>query len=141
MVKKFNKLFESKKVTLVNGDSIFHVEEYGMELDEIHDYSEFKDDEIIILYEKNDFKIMLLSDLELFIIFNGWISDIDSIPTELFTPFNINMDKEKFIGQIENFTDVIIEFHRFLKMSYEEVRETPEYKEYLMNKQTKKFKI
>jgi len=141
-VKSFNQLFEQNKNKIQIGKSIFTKHEHGLEIEDLeYIYHTNKIHEIEYLYEKGDYKILLLNKTELYLSYEYWISDLNTIASELIHLFFETLDKEENIKKQKEYADVLIIYKGLLKKTYEEVLHSQTYKNYSQSKKSKEFNL
>ena len=136
MIKKF-KIFENNSPELEMGRT--YDEDGGVEFTEIQDYIS-DDSEVEILYEKEVFKIVRVDD-ELYVVFNGYFSEIENTAKTIFDRYGHYYSKEEMLEVIGLWADVHDIYYKWVDTSTETIKSTTVYKNYLKNKSAKKFKI
>jgi len=148
MIKKFKQLFESgdDKITRISiPDSAEIAERY-----EWFSLQNLKEDysvnESYYVYEINNYKFIIIKifgDLELLIFDKD--DYVISIETKMKTVLEcftaLSMDENEFNNYIEEYKTIINTLKLYNGKTISEVKNTKEYKDYIKNKNVKKFKV
>jgi len=150
-LKNFNQLFENQNKKLIIGDKLFHHFEDGINFEDLlepYNLAVISDDgetlDYEFLYEINDFKIMVLNGEELYLLYHDYIHRLNSAFHSIFQSFFVFAepeDKKIFMDRMNDYADIIIIYNKFKSKTLNVVKDSVEYKKFIRNKQSKKFKI
>jgi len=141
---KTYKLFENQNKRLRIGDEIFFHFDDGVEFEEFLESYDNKTINYDFLYEINEFKIMVLDDIELYLLYQDYIVKLNNAFYGIFQSFFTfaeQQDKKLFMKRMNDYSDILIVYKKFLYKTLDYVKKTSEYKDYKKNIEINRFKI
>ena len=138
MIKNF-KLFENESRKLRIGTSLFDDDSDGIEISVIDEW--FPDSTYEFIYQKDDYKIMLFNEYEIYIVDIDYVSQFSNHVKYDYEEFRIKNNIDKYLNKTKNLAELTLICDSLVGKTYQDLKNIDIFRNYFKEKNIKKFNI